>query len=135
MQFRRKTENLKELKLKDRLLTIFLLFAVFFFIASVINTSKKIKLVNKEVESREQQRAKLKEEEKDLQEKLDEITSEEYFEKQVRNQLNLSKENEIVLILPDDETLRKLVPKDVEEEASAPVPNWKKWADLFGVSI
>ena len=123
------------MKLKDRLLTVFLLFAAFLFVASVINTSKKIKLVNKEVESRQEQLTKLRDEESALKEKLDEIISEEYFEKQIRNQLNLSKENEIVLILPDDETLRKLVPNDVSEEASFPVPNWRKWIQLFGVSI
>lgn len=135
MNYRNRSEDKIELKLKDRLVTVFLIFSVVFFILSFINTTKKIKVVNKEVKSREEQLAGLREEEGKLQKKLAEITSEEYFEKQVRNQLNLSKENEIILVLPDDETIRKLVPDDNNEDISVPVPNYKKWAEVFGISI
>lgn len=91
--------------------------------------------MNDEVKSRENQLARLKKEEGELKEKYEEITSSEYMEKQLRNNLNLAKDNEIILVLPDDEILKKLVPPDVQEEGYDMRPNWKKWLDVFGIQL
>ncbi len=89
--------------------------------------------MNKEVASRENQLERLKKEEEELKKKYEEITSSEYMEKQLRNQLNLAKENEIVLVLPSDEVLQKLVPPDEEEVTFDTRPNYRKWIDVFGL--
>lgn len=122
-------------KVKNRLVTILLIISLFLFIGSVFQTSKKIQTVNKGVKDREKQLTKLRDEEKKLQEKYDEITSPEYMEKQLRNQLNLSKENEIVLVLPPDDVLKELVPPDDAEEEFDVKPNYQKWAEVFGVKF
>ena len=74
---------------------------------------------------------KIDEENKKLAEQAELIQSEEFMEKQLRDNLGLAKEGEIVLVLPEADILRKLapvVPKDEEEPLK---PNWRKWMDLF----
>ena len=75
---------------------------------------------------------KLDQENQDFNEKIEFLRSDEYKESQFRDKLGLAKEGEIVVVLPDDEILRKLAPKRVEEEQTLPDPNWKKWIRLFG---
>lgn len=127
-------DNKRSNKIKDKVMTLLLLVAFVLFITSLTQTIMKIRKMNKEVASRENQLERLKKEEEELKKKYEEITSSEYMEKQLRNQLNLAKENEIILILPEDEILKKLVPSDIEETAYDIRPNWRKWADIFGLS-
>ncbi len=131
----RKGNNKKADRVKDKIMTLFLVIAVILFITSLMQTSMKIRKMNKEVASRENQLERLKKEEEELKKKYGEITSSDYMEKQLRDQLNLAKENEIILILPEDEILKKLVPPDAEEVAYDMRPNWKKWAEVFGIRI
>lgn len=75
---------------------------------------------------------KLEDENKELQRQLENVKTERYSEKEARDKLNLAKEGEIVLVLPDDDVLRKLSPRRKEEqEHLLPDPNWKKWLSLF----
>src|SRR3990170_4508136 len=71
--------------------------------------------------------------EKDLEKKLEEVKSDDYIEKQIRDKLGLAKEGEIVVVLPPPEVVRKLAPKIEEQEDTLPDPNWKKWFHLFGI--
>jgi 2-phospho-L-lactate guanylyltransferase (CobY/MobA/RfbA family) len=73
----------------------------------------------------------LQRENRKLKRDLQEKESEEFIEKELRNKLNLAKKGEIVVVLPDEEILRKLAPERVEEEEALPDPNWKKWLKLF----
>jgi cell division protein FtsB len=131
----KKNKDARENKVRDKIINLFLLIVVVLFIISLIQTSVKIRRMNDEVKSRENQLARLKKEEGELKEKYEEITSSEYMEKQLRNNLNLAKDNEIILVLPDDEILKKLVPPDVQEEGYDMRPNWKKWLDVFGIQL
>lgn len=117
------------------MMTLLLFIAVVLFVVSLVQTSIKIQKMNKEVQSRENQLEKVRKEEEELKLKYEEITSSEYMEKQLRNQLNLAKENEIILVLPEDDVLRKLVPQDTQEEFDDIRPNWRKWMDVFGIKI
>ena len=121
-------------KAQNRIVTLLLLVFFMLFISSLSQTSKKIQKVNLEITLREEELKKLKEEQSELKIKLEEITSQEYIEKQLRNELGLTKENEIVLVLPPDDILIKLLPV-VEEEVLEIKPNWQKWAEVFGIKI
>lgn len=77
--------------------------------------------------------AELKQTEEELKQKYAEVTSPDYIEKQLRDRLNLSKENEIVLVLPPDEVLKKFVPPDEAKEKADLTPNWRKWMNIFGL--
>lgn len=68
----------------------------------------------------------------DLQQQLQEVKSNQYLETQARDKLGLAKKGEIVLVLPDDDILRKLSPRKIkEDQAKLPSPNWKLWLELF----
>ena len=121
-------------KAQNRIVTLLLIIFFMLFISSLSQTSKKIQKVNLEVTLREEELKKLKEEQSELKIQLEEITSQEYIERQLRNELGLTKENEIVLVLPPDDILIKLLPV-VEEEVLEIKPNWQKWAEVFGIKI
>ncbi len=100
-------------------------------IFSLVRNLIKISEVRKSI-AREQGRVeKLKAENRRLSEELAKTQSDEFIEKQLRDNLGLAKAGEIVLVLPDEETLRKLAPQIPEEEVVLPDPNWKKWLKLF----
>jgi len=87
--------------------------------------------VNLGIEDAQKRVDKLRAENIKLEEKLKEVRNVEFVEKQLRDKLGLAKEGEIVIILPEDEVLRKLAPTIEEEEEVLPDPNWKKWTKLF----
>ncbi|KKS77867.1 MAG: Cell division protein FtsL [Candidatus Woesebacteria bacterium GW2011_GWB1_43_14] len=69
---------------------------------------------------------------RDLADQIKFVRSEDYIEKQARDKLGLAKEGEIVVVLPDSETLRKLSPRiERELENEIPLQNWQKWLKLF----
>lgn len=86
----------------------------------------------KAVIEREKERIEeLKKENAKLEEDLLRVKSAEYVEKQLRDKLGLARTGEIVLVLPDAETLKKLAPRLEEEEDILPDPPWRRWMNLF----
>jgi cell division protein FtsB len=73
---------------------------------------------------------RLKQEE--LKTRLQEVNRDFYQEKQARDKLGLAKPGEIVVVLPDEDLLKRLSPRALEQEnLEPPEPNWRKWARLF----
>lgn len=108
--------------------------AVIFFLilfGSLLKSYQRTKNAESLIEKSQTKLEKAKQEEKELQSKLEMTQSEAFIEEQLRDKLGLAKEGEIILVLPDNETLKKLapiVPIDVEVK---PKPNYLKWMDLF----
>lgn len=128
-----KKANLLE-KVKNRLKTyyvylIILLSALFVF--SVVRSVFRVFEAKQRTGQASEKVEKLKQENEELQRKLAEVKGEAYQEKQLRDKLGLAKEGEIVIVLPDKEILRKIVPVINEEEDTLPDPTWKKWLKLF----
>ncbi|MBI4157383.1 septum formation initiator family protein [Candidatus Woesebacteria bacterium] len=98
---------------------------------SLVRSYQKAAKTKALVEREKKKIEELKSQNEKLEEDLARVKSEEFIEKQLRDRLGLAKAGEIVLVLPDLETLRKLAPKVGEEEESLPDPTWKKWANLF----
>lgn len=74
----------------------------------------------------------LKEEQTELESELAKLQSRSFIEKQIRDKLSLVAEGEIVLVLPEDEVVRKFSPYKPEKvEEFLPPPNWKAWLKLF----
>lgn len=60
------------------------------------------------------------------------VQSGAYVEKQAYEKLGLVKDTEIVLVLPEEEVLRKLSPHiEDKQNITESIPNWKKWIDLL----
>ncbi len=117
-------------KLKDYLNYI-LLFLAFLFIVSSIRNILRINQASKEILEAEERVDEAIAENNELKAKVKELRSPEFQEVQLRDKLNLAKEGEIVVVLPDEEILRKLAPKRIEEENILPDPTWKRWLKLF----
>lgn len=122
------------LLIKEKFKGYFLYFVVLILLLLTISLVRNIlrvsqagdreKIVGSRVEN-------LKEENEKLKKELEKIESEAYVEFQARDKLGLAKEGEIVVVLPDDEILRKIAPQIEDEEEVLPDPTWKKWLKLF----
>ncbi len=119
---------------KDRLgkyANYFLLAVSILLIVSLARNILKINRANEKIEVEEKMVQDLMGENEELKSTLEKLKSEEYKERQLRDRLGLAKEGEIIVVLPDEEILRKLAPKSQVEEEVLPDPNWKRWLNLF----
>ncbi len=121
-----------KLKAKVRSSYLYLgLFLGFLFLLSLVRNVSKIADAEKRISRARERVENLKKENEETERRLAEVRGEEYIEKQLRDKLGLAKEGEIVVVLPDEEILRKIAPGIPEEEDVLPDPTWKKWLKLF----
>lgn len=104
---------------------------IILLIISLARNISKIMQVQDKIQKKEEEIQKLAERNKELQKQLEEINSEEFTERQLREKLGLAKEGEVVVVLPEQDVLKELAPEPRKEEERLPDPNWKKWLDLF----
>lgn len=90
-----------------------------------------ISSANQKIEKIKNEIADIESKNNHLKVQLEKTSREEFLEEQARNKLGLIREGEVVIVLPDEETLKQFSPKIPEEEVSLPDPNWKKWLKLF----
>ena len=110
---------------------LLLLFLALILITSSVRSIVRIRRAGRELFEVEEEVEEIKLENQNLRLRLEEAQSDEYIEKQLRDKLGLAKEDEIVVILPAEEVVRKFAPMREEEEEFLPDPNWKKWVRLF----
>ena len=110
------------------------LFLCLVFAVSLARNITKIKNAQGRIGRTKERVEKLQKENEELQLKIEEAKKWENIEKQLRDKLGLSKEGETIVVLPDAEILRKLVPPIPEEEETLPDPNWKKWLRAFDIT-
>ena len=119
-----------KLKLGKSLRYIFI--ALFLVLSiSLIRNIIKISQAGKRIDEAEARVESLKEENLKLQQRLDDVLSESYIEKELRDKLGLAKEGETILVLPEEDIVKSLAPETVEEPEALPEHNWKKWVRLF----
>ena len=111
--------------------TIVLILLSFLFFLSLYRNLQKIGKVEKRLADKEEKVRQLEQKNKEIGEKLEKISSQEYVEKKLRDDLGLVREGETIFVLPDENLLRSLVPELPNEEEELPPPNWKKWLDLL----
>ncbi len=125
-------------KLKQKLIKIriyVLIFFVFFFGLSLFRNILKINEAKNRIEREKDKVIKLEEEGRVLEEELKKMQGNEYLERQLRDKLGLAKKGESVVILPDPETLKSLVPEIPDEKDYLPDPPYVKWLRLFDINI
>lgn len=66
-----------------------------------------------------------------LEKQLSETESSQFVDKQLRDKLGFAKEGEVVIVLPEQNELKKLAPPKIIEEEYVPQANWEKWKKLF----
>ena len=127
-------KNLFWEKVNNKLKSYYLylgLFLGFLFLLSLIRNVSKIVDAESRIDKARGRVEKLRKENEELERRVAEVKGEEYIEKQLRDKLGLAKEGDIVVVLPDEDTLRKIAPSVPEEEDVLPDPIWKKWLKLF----
>lgn len=98
---------------------------------SLFGSISKIREVNTKIEKESQILEELKKDNEALQKEVQKTQTEEFIEKQLRDKLGMAREGEIVVVLPDAETVKKFAPLLEKDEDLPPDPNWKKWLKLF----
>lgn len=73
----------------------------------------------------------LKREQEELLKTKEKIESDEFIEKEARERLGLAKEGETVVVLPEEEILKKLAPKLEPDAFPEELPIWKRWVEIF----
>lgn len=126
-------EKLKQKFIKIRIYALILF--VFLFALSLFRNVLKVNEVKNRIQREREKVQKLEEEGKILEEELKKMQRNEFLESQLRDKLGLAKKGESVVILPDIETLRKLVPEIPDEKDYLPDPPYKKWLKLFDIKI
>ena len=124
--------------LKDRFAkysNYLIVFVAILLMVSLYRSISKIRLADEKIEETRGKVEKLERENQELESDLVFAESEEYLEKQLRDGLGYAKLEEIIVVLPDEELLRKLAPKLEQEEVELPKANWEKWAGLFEVQL
>jgi len=76
--------------------------------------------------------AKLADRQLELQQQLKFFQSDEYVEKIARDKLLLAKPGETVLLLPQNHNEITNYQLPITNLGEADLPNWQKWAKLFG---
>lgn len=109
---------------------LFIVLIVFLMISLARNIVKTLD-AQKKIETKEQEIASLEQKNQELKNDLNQVQSSEYTEQQLRDKLGLAKEGETVIVLPDKDTLKSLVPERSGQQEVLPDPNWKKWMKLF----
>lgn len=73
----------------------------------------------------------LRQEQAQLLELRERVESEEFVEREAREKLGLAKEGEVVVVLPEEEILRRLAPDLEENDFLEELPIWKRWVRMF----
>ena len=111
------------------------IFILVLLITSLIRGILKNLKVSDRVKEERRRVEELKAEKDKLENRVTEAESQVNIERQLRDKLGLAKEGEYILVLPEDDILRKLAPKEVGTEETLPDPNWVKWMKLFDIKI
>ena len=92
----------------------------------------RIKNAGDRIDQAQQRVDNLEEYKLELESRLAEAQSEFYLESQLRDGLGFVREDEVVIVLPDEEILRRIAP-DIRDdiEMKQELPNWKRWLSLF----
>ena len=98
---------------------------------SLTRNIMKVREAKEGLKEKEDDIEKIREENEELSQRVEIFKSEEFVESQLRDKLGLAKEGETIIVLPDEETIKKFAPSDEKEEEILPDPNWKKWFKLF----
>lgn len=122
-------ENIKKILNKITAYAIWALIIILSF--SLIKNISAASQIKSDIAGEEAKIKKMQEDNDKLAAEIAETQSQNFIEKQIRDKLGLVREGEAIVVLPDEETLKKLAPQIPEEKDSLPDPNWKKWLKLF----
>lgn len=120
--------------MKRRLYQLAIILASLFIIQGLSRGLVELSAQDRRLGRAQTELGKLKQKEVELKQQLEYFQSDEYVEKIARDKLLMAKEGETVLILPkqDENHKSEIINHISEDKSQEDIPNWKKWAQLFG---
>lgn len=116
----------------SRLIRLVLAGILLLIVISAIHGILRLSSSGSRIGEAEEKLVEVKREQEELKKELERVQSNHYAEQQTRDKLGMAKEGEIVIVLPEEEMLRRLSPRRAENEIlTTSDSNWKKWAKLF----
>ncbi len=110
---------------------LFLIFAIVLII-NLFKDALRLASAGQRLDQAEAKLVKLRQENKELKDRLEYYQGEEFVEEEIRNKLQLTKPGEQIVILP--EQLQKSLDQEEElglKQEEELLPNWQKWLNLF----
>ena len=99
---------------------------------SLVQNIIEIRGSGQEIEAVKSRLEQVQLEREKAEEELSYVMSDAFTENQGRDRLGLSGENEVVVVLPDEDILRRIAPRPkLSTSDQLPDPYWKKWLNLF----
>lgn len=98
---------------------------------SLVRNIVIVKKANERVALEQEKLEEVKRKNEELKSQMEEVGKPQYIEKKAREKLGLVKEGEAIVVLPNEEVLKKLSPTVEEEENTLPDPTWRRWLKLF----
>jgi len=115
-----------------KLLLIFVLILVFLVFLAFWRNLVRLKQAQEALSEKEKTLVELRKENELAKKRLEEMSTNEYIEKQLRDNLMMQKEGEVIVVLPDEATLRSLAPVIPQpEDEPGFKPNWRLWLEKF----
>lgn len=100
---------------------------------SFVRTLLQVRMANESVSRAEKTLDLLTIEQEKFKQQLIGIQTMEYTEREARDKLGMAREGDIILVLPEEDVLKRLSPRVQRQqiEVVLPSPNWRKWFNLF----
>jgi cell division protein FtsB len=112
-------------KLIYSLFVILFVFLVYHFGTQIFDSLSAEKRLEEELD----RVADLQRKNEEYKQKLSQVNTIEFIEQQARNKMNLSRPNETVIIIPNQQ-LQAVISMDTRPD-DPQVPNWQGWLRLF----
>ena len=112
--------------MRNRLLMFGISLLCLVFIMSLVNSIRSLWEKGGIISQRQAVLTEKQGEFSELKEKLSYVQSPRFIEKEARDKLNLSRQGEIVVVVPETGT-----PQAIENQPRNELPNWQQWLKLF----
>lgn len=105
---------------------------VVLYLSSLVESYSRLRSAEDRLESAVKTKNELEAKRQELLLELESVQTEDFKEYLAREKLGLVKEGEYVVILPEEEILQRLSPREIESiELELPKKNWVKWGEVL----
>jgi cell division protein FtsB len=127
-------KNYRARVLKEKIGKVISLIFLLVVVGGAVSTVRSIRSLQKtslRIAEAQMRVEALRKENDELAKRIEMVESDEFREFQIRNNLGMVKEGEIVVVLPDAEIVKKFSPNISSGADESNDPNWIKWMKFF----
>lgn len=127
-------KNYRARVLKEKIGKVISLIFLLVVVGGAVSTVRSIRSLQKtnlRIAEAQMRVEALRKENDELAKRIEMVESDEFREFQIRNNLGMVREGEIVVVLPDAEIVKKFSPNIGSGADESNDPNWIKWMKFF----